>query len=379
MTSGPASAPSALVDYAVRGLRRCWMPETGRYCYRHRWDLAAEPNESLPDRDAFYTLNVLLGFSRVPQLAGKEHSDLRAIYQGSCREAGNPQFKPYAFGMALWAGAELDLAPPGAVVDRVAAMLASGRRAFRYLSAQDVGMLSTGATAMALGDSARWRPRADMLARQIQTHYHEPATGLFYNNNAGLRRSFSSFASQVYSLLALYRYGEAFDADWAISLANRAAQRLIALQGPRGEWGWFYYVPGGRVVDYYEVYSVHQHGMAPAFLHHAARHGVAGAREALIKGFLWLFGANEMGVSMLRPKEAMFYRSQRRVGDGESSWPRVRRSLVNAALGRSDRIDRHHGLKLRHECRSYELGWILWSFGGRADCPELTERAEFAA
>jgi hypothetical protein len=29
--------------------------------------------------------------------------------------------------------------------------------------------------------------------------------------------------------------------------------------------------------------------------------------------------------------------------------------------------------------RSYEFGWLLWSFGGREDYPELTRRAEFAA
>ena len=27
--------------------------------------------------------------------------------------------------------------------------------------------------------------------------------------------------------------------------------------------------------------------------------------------------------------------------------------------------------------RSYEFGWLLWSFGARTDYPELTERAEF--
>jgi hypothetical protein len=33
---------------------------------------------------------------------------------------------------------------------------------------------------------------------------------------------------------------------------------------------------------------------------------------------------------------------------------------------------------LRKEFRSDELGRILWSFGGRSDYPELTERPEFA-
>ncbi|MGH6934911.1 MAG: hypothetical protein ACRED2_01780, partial [Methylocella sp.] len=37
------------------------------------------------------------------------------------------------------------------------------------------------------------------------------------------------------------------------------------------------------------------------------------------------------------------------------------------------------GRALSLEVRSYELGWILWSFGGRRDFPELTDRSEFTA
>ena len=35
--------------------------------------------------------------------------------------------------------------------------------------------------------------------------------------------------------------------------------------------------------------------------------------------------------------------------------------------------------RVDYECRPYEFGWLLWSFGGRSDYPELTQRAEFAA
>jgi hypothetical protein len=34
-------------------------------------------------------------------------------------------------------------------------------------------------------------------------------------------------------------------------------------------------------------------------------------------------------------------------------------------------------LELRLECRSYELGWILWSFGRRSDLPEITHSEVF--
>ncbi|MGH9823372.1 MAG: hypothetical protein ACREDR_08985, partial [Blastocatellia bacterium] len=145
------------------------------------------------------------------------------------------------------------------------------------------------------------------------------------------------------------------------------------------EWPWFFAPGRGTVVDFYEVYAVHQHGMAPAILHHAIRHGVRGAREALVKGFIWLFGDNELGRTMLRPELHLFYRSQRRSSISASRAARGLRALTNAALNRNDEIGtaRGAGRTLSLEVRSYELGWILWSFGGRRDFPELTDRPEF--
>ena len=372
-----AASPSPLVSYALRGLRRCWMPEYGRYSHRCRLDGVTPENESIPESDAFYTLNVLLGFSRLaPGLRDRE-IDASATYYRCCGEASNPHFTPYACGMGLWAGATLGLSPPGALLDRAHRLVAADTELAK-LTCQDIGMLLCGTAALAAADGHRWRPPADRLARALNERWRHPRTGLFAHRAAGLRRRFSSFASQVYGTLALYRYGEAFAADWAIGLADASAAAIIERQGRRGEWGWFYDAAAGRVVDFYEIYSVHQHGMAPAFLHHAVRRAVPGARAALVKGFLWLFGDNEMGVSMLRPAEHLFYRSQLRRGEDRRSWPRLRRSLESAAAHRSDRPDRHAGLELRRECRSYELGWILWSFGANAEYPELTERREFA-
>ena len=372
-----ATALSPLVRYALVGLRRCWMSEHSRYSYRYHFDAASPHNESVSEADAFYTLNVLLGLSRVMEVGHRECYDIKAIYDRCCREAGNPKLKTYAYGMALWAGARLGIAPPAPMLDRVRAILKSGR-ALSGLTAQDIGMLACGITALTKVDDKSWRVPANVLVARLRDNYYHASTNMFYNQAKGPRRLYSSFASQVYSMLALYQYGEAFGADWAIDVANNAAAAMIARQGRRGEWAWFYYVPGGRIVDFYEIYSVHQHGMAPAFLHHAVEHGVPSARDALIKGFGWLFGENEMGVSMLRPVERMFYRSQVRESEMHSSGRRVARSVANAVFGRMDSPERHRGLVLRKECRSYELGWILWSFGARSDYRELTERLEFA-
>ena len=113
------------------------------------------------------------------------------------------------------------------------------------------------------------------------------------------------------------------------------------------------------------------------FLEHAERHGVPGARHALVRGFNWVLGGNQLGVQMLVPELQMTIRSQVRRGEMHTKMPRMVRAMKGAVLGRkADLIDRA-GLELRLECRSYELGWVLWSFGQRADLPELTQRDVF--
>ena len=372
--AGRGTADNRLVGYALEGLRRCWMPDLGRYSYRFRFDLPEPRNESVPEREAFYTLFVLLGLSQL-DAAGCDYVDVRETYRHCCGFLRFPTARIYMLGTALWAGARLDLEPPGYLVDRIRRITAAPRNLGRA-TAQDVGMLLSGVTAMALAGGTEWRRMAELLAAHLCAHYFHPVSHIFYNEGIGYRRRFSSFASQVYAILALYQFGESFDPR-AVGIAERAAARMIALQGPRGEWGWFFYVPRACVVDFYEIYSVHQHGMAPAFLRHAVSHNAPGARAALVTGFRWLFGDNAMEVSMLRPEERMFYRSQARAGELAGRWRRAGRSLVGAALGRGDRVENHQSLVLCRECRSYELGWILWSFGGRRDFPELTECPEF--
>ncbi len=126
------------------------------------------------------------------------------------------------------------------------------------------------------------------------------------------------------------------------------------------------------MLDFYEVYSVHQYGMAPALLECAERHDVPGARDALIKGFKWVFGSNQLGRSMLVPELALSIRSQVRKDELATKMPRMLRAVTNAYLGRRSGLIDSASVGLRLECRSYELGWILWSFGRRRDLAELT-------
>jgi len=365
---------SPLVNYALKGLHKCWLPEHGRWSHIYHLDGRDPPNESLAQSDVFYTLNVLLGCARVRRLP--DSIDVSGTFHRNVQQLLRLPVEKYAFGMALWAAAELKLEIP-IDVERYLKDVLSKKRNWQTFRAQDLGMILTGVVAQARIDPKQWKLFADELFAFLIQHYHGTA-GLFFDAPFGLRRRFASFASQTYLTLACYSYGEFANNCRAIEIANACTRKLIDLQGPRGEWPWFFDAQNGLILDFYEVYSVHQCGMAPAFLEWAEHHNVPGARDALIKGFNWMLGHNQLSRPMLIPQLQMTIRSHARKRELHTKKLRMIRAVRNAFLGYSARLIDPADIRLRLECRSYELGWILWSFGHRSDLPQLTHNQFFS-
>ena len=369
--STPANSP--LVDYALKGLDLCWLPEHGRWSHIYHLDNRDQPNESVPPSDVFYTLNVLLGLARVRRVP--RSINLSETFQRNVSHLMTLPVSKYAFGVALWAGAELRLVLPDDILRHIDALL-SDKNNWPSFRAQDLGMIVVGVVAQAKLDQKKWSSIAAGLFAFLVDRYCSPS-GLFFDAAFGLRRRYASFATQTYLTLACYAYGELMNDNRAIEIANICTRKLIARQGPNGEWPWFFDAASGRVVDFYEVYSVHQCGMAPAFLERAEQHGVLEGRSAIIKGFNWVLGQNQLAIPMLVPDLHLTIRSQVRKGELYTKKWRAFRALRNSILGREAVLIDPAGLQLRLECRSYELGWILWSFGQRSDLPELTHNEMF--
>src|SRR5207245_1274521 len=97
----------------------------------------------------------------------------------------------------------------------------------------------------------------------------------------------------------------------------------------------------------------------------------------IIKGFNWVLGQNQMAVPMLVPNLHLTIRSQVRKGELHTKRWRALRAIRNSMLSCGTGLIDPSNLELRRECRSYELGWILWSFGQRSDIPELTHNEMF--
>jgi len=66
-----------------------------------------------------------------------------------------------------------------------------------------------------------------------------------------------------------------------------------------------------------------------------------------------------------------------RAGELNSKRRRVVRAIANTLTGRSRTLIDAPELVLRLECRSYELGWIFWSFGKRTDLKEIQCHPDF--
>ena len=365
---------SPLIDYALKGLELCWLPQQGRWSHTYHLDNRDSPNELVPYSDVFYTLNVLLGLARVPHVP--QSISVAGTFQRNVSQLIKLPVPKYAFGMALWAGAENGLAIPADVLHHIDVLL-SDKSNWWSFRAQDLGMIIVGVTSQAKRDPEKWSSLAGELFAFLVDRYHS-RSGLFFDAANGLRRRFGSFATQTYLTLACYAYGELAHDNRAIEIANSCTRKLIAAQGLNGEWPWFFDAATGHVVDFYEVYSVHQCGMAPAFLDHAERNGVSEARNATIKGFNWVLGQNQLNMPMLATSVHMTIRSQVRKGELHTKAWRVLRALQNSFLNRTTGLTDPDQLQLRLECRSYELGWILWSFGQRNDLPELTSHHMFA-
>src|SRR5579871_2110762 len=108
------SANSPLIDYALQGLERCWLPEFERWSHIYHLDRRENPNESVPYSDVFYSLNVLLGMSRVRSIP--RSIDVPAIFQRNAPLLVTLPVPKYAFGVTLWGAAELQLNLPDEVL-----------------------------------------------------------------------------------------------------------------------------------------------------------------------------------------------------------------------------------------------------------------------
>jgi hypothetical protein len=184
--------------------------------------------------------------------------------------------------------------------------------------------------------------------------------GPWYRSHVG------SFADQVYPVQALARLQAGADDKTALEIANEVAGIICAAQGKSGQWWWHYDSRTGRVVEEYPVYSVHQHAMGPMALMDLAEAGGDEHLDAIAAGLRWLAGPPETAETLVLDDPPVTWRKVAR-GDHRKLVRGLRATSTRARPGwRLSALARAFPPgAVDHECRPYELGWLLYAWLSR--------------
>jgi hypothetical protein len=341
-----------LISLSIRFLRPMQLPD-GLFCLER-----VRGGRKPRGRSLRYTAMTYLGLRKAGRHGHAHGFDIDAIRSALEATVDSPDLKPGDYGLYLWAGA----GDPQRLVAIAKQAFASaggvGAHEGQEVAWLVLGLLENDAAGDGEAGAALLREALDDLLRRC-----EPATGLVYHYGARhRRRRFANFATQIYSLLALSIAAEN-GFDDALPPARGLADRLIELQLRDGGWPWLFDVRRGTVVEPYEVYSVHQHAMAPMGLL-AAAEATEELRyvDAAVRGLAWIDGRNELGIDMVDEDAGFIYRSIRRKRpfDRAALYAGTAASL---ALGRNPRLPGR--VELNPTCRPYELGWLLEAWCGR--------------
>lgn len=347
----------ALVEPALAALERMLTP-SGLCCYE------VVDGDSRPRGESIrYSLIVLLGLLRAERAGIEVPIATDGLRDAIDAALDRPEVTPGDIALRLWVETRALSGASGDLVARLEqALAASGG-----LPAREGLELAWIVTGLAMTRDPGERGRLLLAAALDQLiEANQAPNGLFrhYGDPARRRRRFPNFATEIYSVHALAVTAQQGLDERALPAARRGGDRLLALQLPDGGWPWLFDAERGTVVERYEVYSVHQHGMAPMGLHELAE--ATGDRryaDAAARGVPWMFGANELGADMAPFERGMTFRSIRRRRPLDRLWlyANTATSVLAGRGGASGRL-----LEINLTCRPYELGWLVeaWSAPG---------------
>jgi hypothetical protein len=350
-----ATRAEALVAPALAALERMVLP-SGLCCYE-----VVDGDQRPRGESIRYSLIVLLGLLRAEQAGVGVPIATDRLRDAVDAALDRPEVTPGDVALRLWV--EARTRGPGA--EGLVAALERSLVASGGLPAREGLELAWIVTGLASTHDAGERGRrllADALDQLIESN--QAPSGLFrhYGDRSHRRRRFPNFATEIYSVHALSIAARRGLDERALSAARRGGDRLLALQLPDGGWPWLFDAERGTVVERYEVYSVHQHGMAPMGLHELAE--ASGDRryaDAAARGLPWMFGENELGVQMAPLERGMTFRSIRRRAPLDRLWLYAN-TATSSLVGRGGGSGRL--LEVNPTCRPYELGWLVEAWAG---------------
>ena len=353
------------VNLAVRGLVPMFDKQRGLFCYKLKKTAQGMVQEGISQR---YTAMTLMGLHRLERAGAISPLDTNAILQALLSDlewANNIG----DLGVLLWLCGVVCPERFSEVERRVDVRTALAR----YRSAEqgvtmDLAWFLTGLSYWGQAfpeklqslEPVAFETYKILIKNQGERGFfgHLSTSGSF----AGMVRGRTgSFADQVYPMYAMAQFSKAYQHEEAAKRSLKTALGICEEQGPLGQWWWHYDAPGGRVVDGYPVFSVHQHAMGPMTLFGVGEIIDRNFDEWIYKGLRWINSNNELSFNMEASSEGVIWRCIQR----------SRRSLaryLKAGFGHySETVqhDRVEDLQVLFECRPYELGWLLYAFAKR--------------
>jgi exopolysaccharide biosynthesis WecB/TagA/CpsF family protein len=359
----PEGSVDRLTGLSVKGLSAMYVPDELTFVQTLRGVRGPDgPAMEAQGRNLRYAAISALGLSRLPQdrqsgvLSGATAAEVARV----AAEHARADTDPGAVALAAWAQAEVASEADPVLFQRLARWLASGEP----LPTVDIAWMVTAATAalglVECGDVAA-------MGRDLLVAAQGPA-GIFPHAvpaaSLGRWRSHvGCFADQVYPVQALARHAAATGDRGVLAVANRGAAAICRVQGREGQWWWHYDVRDGSVVEGFPVYSVHQHAMAPMALLDLAESGGDDHLDELLLGLDWLRSHPETFGEVVDEERGVIWR---KVGRREPSKAARKVAAVTTSLRAGLQV---RGLdrvfpagEVDHECRPYELGWLLYAW-----------------
>ena len=341
-----------LIQFALDILPGMYCPKEKLFCFERRVD---GKKIGISTR---YTLICLIGLHRARAAGYRSSFNLDLSYDAvGMRPLPTVADK----GLFLWAGTLLgkDLED---LYQRLSVQLEAE---ILDLSGMDLGLALSGLVAYAsLGRSEEALHLAERLKSFILRSCLHSESHLFYHRGrAGFRKHLPNLATQIYLMYALAQYAVLAKDEEAGNIAALCGQTLCLFQRSDGGWPWIYH-SRGRVVEDYEIYSVHQDAMMPMALLEIEESTSSIFRDSIGLGLGWLFGGNDLQVEMIDSDAKIINRSIRRhfpldrivLGINATSSSLLKRSFLhNAGIG----------LEVNRTCRPYHPGWILQAWCGR--------------
>jgi hypothetical protein len=343
-----------LQDLCTARLRDCLDPRSTRFARQVRgaaW-VPAAPAETLAG-----SAICLIGLGR----AGIPRRAVLPDPAALCRQlaaAVREEAEPGALGLVLWANSAMRALAPLALLAEAGFAPEEIDLILPGLTTTELAWLASGLLHAAV---PALRPATIAALRELESRLDRKTLLFVHASRAAplrrrLRRHVADFSDQVFPLQALAFAATVLGDPERRLLADRVGSRMVAAQGPLGQWWAQHDASRGEVAERYPVLAAQQHSIGPMALRALALAGGRNHAAAASASRAWLH-SNELGFDLVEPATGIIWQGLER--DEGRMAQRLRQARVLAGLSAPDPVAPR--LRLVREMLPRDWGWLLYA------------------